>query len=50
MEEVEDKAGIYYHLMNKSNRIEVNERRFIEYLAEERDIDTSYYLHGESTN
>ena len=46
MEEVEDKAGIYYHLMNKSNRIEVNERRFIEYLAEERGIDTSYYLHG----
>lgn len=45
---VSDKTGIYYHLMNYSNRVEVNERRFLEYLAEEKGIDTSYYTHGVS--
>lgn len=47
-EEVEDKAGIYQHLMHYSSRVEFGNRRFLEYLAEERNIDTSYYLHGES--
>lgn len=46
-EDVKDKAGIYYEL-NTNPRIKVNERRILEYLAEERGIDTSYYMHGES--
>jgi hypothetical protein len=45
---VEDKAGIYYDLKGNT-RIHFNERRILEYLAEERGIDTSYYMHGEST-
>jgi len=45
---VEDKAGIYYDLKERNPRIHVNKRRIFEYLAEERGIDTSYYIHGES--
>lgn len=46
-DDVEDKAGIYKELQNRTC-VEFGERRFLEYLAEERGIDTSYYVHGES--
>lgn len=49
-DDVEDEAGVYYHLMDYSARVEVNQRRFLEYLADMRGIDTSYYTHGVSSD
>lgn len=48
-ENVDDKAGVYLHL-HKHGRAggDAWHTRFLEYLAEERGVDTSYWVHGRS--